>query len=120
MIHFGRALPCIFQAIREADPVQGPFGVSEFDVIDAYHRGILRTSQVGVFAYIIPSAPGYEGCIICIDLVLPIGWMESPKCFCTFSGTLTDVANVLVDKELLVAYYDAIFKISEPPRPTYT
>ena len=39
MVQFGRAFPCILQAVWEADPAQGPFQVSKLDVTNAYHRG---------------------------------------------------------------------------------
>ena len=45
-------------------------------------------------------APGDEGCIIYIDLVLLMGWVESPKFFCTFWEKLTDVANALADMDV--------------------
>ena len=67
----------------------------------------------GAFAYATPSEPGYEGCIICINLVLPMGWVESPKFFCAFLETLTDMANNLVDTDLLVLSYGAISDIPE-------
>ena len=35
-------------------------------------------------------------------------WVESPKFFCTFSETLTDVANTLVDTDLPFPSYGAI------------
>ena len=70
---FGRASPCILQSIWEVDPVQGPIRVSKLDVIDAYHCGTSRMSKVGAFTYVIPLATGDEGCIICINLVLPMG-----------------------------------------------
>ena len=71
--------------------------------------------------YVIPSAPGDEGIFICIDLVLLMGWVDSPKLFCTFSETLTDVANALVDSELPVPEYGAISKIpSTGPGPPHT
>ena len=40
-----------------------------------------------------------------------MGWVESPKFFCTFSETLTDVANALVDTDLPVLSYVAISEI---------
>ena len=43
-MQFGRALPCILQAIWEADPVQGPVQVSKLDVTDVYHCGTLWMS----------------------------------------------------------------------------
>ena len=93
----------------------------KLDVTDAYHRGTVKPAQVGAFAYVIPSAPGDEGIFICIDLVLPMGWVDSPKFFCAFSQTLTDVANALVESELPVPVYGAISKIpSTGPGPPHT
>ena len=76
---------------------------------------------MGAFAYVIPSAPGDEGIFICIDLVLPMGWVDSPKFFCAFLETLTDVANALVDSEIPVPSYKAISDIpSIDPGPPQT
>ena len=61
------------------DPVQGPVRVSNLDVTDAYHCGTVKPTQMGPFAYVIPSAPRDEGQIICIKLVLPMGWVDPPK-----------------------------------------
>ena len=46
-------------------------------------------------------------------------WVESPKFFCAFSETLTDVAITLVDTELPVPSYGATYKIpaTGPPSP---
>ena len=70
--------------------------MSKLDVTDAYHR-------------------------ICINLVLPMGWVDSPKFFCAFSETLTDVANALVDADLPVPAYGAISALpaTEPPPPPH-
>ena len=76
---FGRAFPCTLESIWEADPVQGPVQVLKIDVTYLYRPGTLWTSQVGGFMYVIPSATGDKGCIICITLVLPLGWVDSPK-----------------------------------------
>ena len=120
-LQFGRASHRILQAVWEADPVQGPVRVYKLDVTDAYHRGTVKPAWVGAFAYVIPSAPGDEGIFICIDLVLSIGWVDSPKFFCTFLETLTDVANALVDSELPVPSYGAISEIpSTGPVPPHT
>ena len=73
------------------------------------------------FAYVIASAPGDEGVIVCIDLVLPMGWVDSPKFFYAFSETLTDVANALVNSELPVPSYGAISEIpATGPGPPHT
>ena len=67
------------QAVREEDPVQGPVRVSKLDVIDAYHCSTINPSQVGASVYAIPSAPENKGIIFCINLVLPMGWVDSQK-----------------------------------------
>ena len=84
-MQFGREFPGILQAIWEADLAEGPVRVSKLDVTDAYHRGTLKPSQVGAFAYVIKSVPEDDVILICTDLVLPMGWVESPKFFCAFS-----------------------------------
>ena len=90
-------------------------------VTDAYHRGTVTPLQVGKFAGVVLSVPGYEVCIICVDLVLPMGWVKSPKFFCAFLQTLTDVANALVDMKLPVPSYDAISGIpATRPGPPHT
>ena len=120
-MQFRRAFSRILQAIWEVDPLEGPVWVSKIDVIDVYHRGNLRTSQVGEFAYVVPSAPDDDGIIICVDLVLPMGWVESPKFFCDFSETLTDVTNALVDTYLPVPSYGGISELqSTGPVPPHT
>ena len=78
-IQFGRVFPRIIQEIWEANPEEGPVRVSKLDVTDAYHRGNLKLYQVGAFSYFVPSVPYDDVILICIDLVLPIGWLDSPK-----------------------------------------
>ena len=121
LLQFGWAFPRILQAVWEADPVQGPVRVSKLDVTDAYHRDTIKPSQVGAFSYVIPSEPGDEGTIICIDLVFLMGSVDSPKFFCAFSETLTDVANALVNTDLPVPSYGAISDIpATGPGPPHT
>ena len=72
-MQFGREFPRILQEIWEVDPVEGPIRVSKLDLTDAYHRGTLKPSQVGSFAYVIPSVPEDDVILICIDLVSPMG-----------------------------------------------
>ena len=83
-MQFGRAFPCIFQEIWEADPVEGLVRVSKLDVTYAYHCGTLRPYQVGAFTYVVPLATDDDIIIIWIDLVLLMGWVDSPKFFYAF------------------------------------
>ena len=94
-MQFGRDFPCIFQAISGSDLAKEPVRVSKLDTIDAYHCGTLQPSQLGAFTYAAPLAPEDYGFIFCVDLVLHMGWVDSPKFFCAFSETLKDVTNTL-------------------------
>ena len=76
--------------------------MSKLDVEEDYHQGTLRPSQLGAFAYIIPSVAVYYYIIICIYMVLLMVWMDSPKFFCAFSDILTDLVNTLVHMSLTV------------------
>ena len=78
-LQFGWAFPRILKAVWEVNPVQGLVRVSTLDVIDAYHRGTVKPAQVDKFAYVIPLTSGDERKTICIDLVLPMGWVDSPN-----------------------------------------
>ena len=49
------------------------------DVTEAYHCVMLRPSGVGDFAYITPPAADDDFIIICINLILLVVWVESPK-----------------------------------------
>ena len=94
-------------------PSQVPVLVSKLDVSYAYNCGMLRTSHAGTFAYIISLAAGNYCIIICVNIVLPIRWVDSPKFFCKFSETLTNVANALIHTSLPVPGCGAIYKISK-------
>ena len=54
-IQFRRALPCILQAICEADPAQGTVKISKMDMMDAYKKSTLQQSYIGAYEYKIPS-----------------------------------------------------------------
>ena len=120
-MQFGRSPPRILQAIWEAEPEEGPARVSKLDVTDEYHHDTLKLSQVGMFAYVFPLVPDDDSILICIDLVLLMVWVESPKFFCAFSETLIDVANALVDADLSFPAYGTISAIlatgPAPPAP---
>ena len=110
-MHFGRAFPHILQAIWEADTVKGPVLVSKLDVTYAYQSGNIYPSQSGAFAYVVPLYPDNDCIIICVDLVLPMGWLDSPKFFCAISETFPDAANALAETELPITAYGPIAKI---------
>ena len=92
-IQFGGCLARILQKIWEADLREGPVLLSKWDVSDAFHRCPLRPEHVGTFAYVVPPLASNPAVYICIDLVLPMGWVSSPDLFCATSKTATDMAN---------------------------
>ena len=69
-MQFGRAFPHLLQEIWEADQEEGPVQVSKLDTMDTYHRGTLKPSHVGKFAYVVLSVPEDYVILICIYLVL--------------------------------------------------
>ena len=62
--------------------------MSKLDVMDEYHQGTIQTSQVGAFANVVLLVPYDDVIIICIDLVLPMGWVDSTKCFLRLLGDI--------------------------------
>ena len=80
-MQFGREFPRILKVIWKADPAEVIVQFSKVDVTNAYHCGTLPPFQVGYFVYVVPDD---DGIIICINLVMPMGWIDSPKFFCVF------------------------------------
>ena len=59
--------------------------------------------------------------IICINLVLLMVWVDSPKFFCALLETLTYVANNMVGADLpMPAYGDISVLPSTEPGPPHT
>ena len=109
----GRAFPCILQEIWRRTQTRSMYGCQSWILLDTYHCGTLCMSHVGVFACFIPSSANDVCIIVCIYLVLPMGWVDTPNCFCTFSETLTDVANTFLHTLLPLPGHGAIVKITK-------
>ena len=97
-IQFGSCLARLLQKVWEANPADGPVYLSKWDISDAFHRCNLRPSDVGSFAYVVPALSSDPAVLLCIDLVLPMGWINSPDLFCSTSETVADVANQLINQ----------------------
>ena len=93
-MQFGPCLPNLMQKIWEADPKEGPVLVSKWDISDAFHRCHLRPKYVGTFSYVVPPTPSDPDPLICIDIVLLMGWVNSLDLFCSTSDTVTGIRNV--------------------------
>ena len=104
-LQFGKYFPRTLQLFWEADMAQGLVWVYKLDVTDVYHRGTITPSQVGAFSYVVPLVPGEEGCTICTNLVLPMGWADSPKFFYTFSDVAkADNTRKIATRHLVIKY----------------
>ena len=76
---------------------------------------------MGAFVYVILAVSKDDCVIICIKIVLPMGWVDSPKYFYAISETLTDMVNALLHKSLPVPAYRAIAVIPDTGLgPPYT
>ena len=82
--------------IWEADRIDGPVYLSKWDISDNFHRYNLRPVDVGIFSYIVPPLPGDPHLLLCIDLVLPMGWVNSPDLFCSTSEIVAGLANAYI------------------------
>ena len=65
--------------------------MSKWDISDAFHRCPLRATHIGAFTYVVPPLPSDTTILLCIDLVLPMGWVNSPDMFCAASETVADI-----------------------------
>ena len=100
-MQFSPCLPCILQQIWEADPQDGPVYISKWYISDAFHRCFLRPADVGVFSYVVPPLPYDTDIYLCVDCVLPMGWVSSPPFFCSASKTTADLANAYLSYDCL-------------------
>ena len=57
-MQFCACLPRLLQNIWEADPANGPFLLSKWDIFDGFHRCLLRPTDVGDFTYVVPPISG--------------------------------------------------------------
>ena len=46
---------------------------------------------MGAFAYVVPPLPTDETTFICVELLIPMGWVKFPLLFCAASGMVEDM-----------------------------
>ena len=93
-MQFGSCLPRLLQKIWETDPKEVPVLISKWDILDAFHRCHICPEDVGAFTYVVPPIPLDPEPLLCIDLVLPMGWVNPPDLFCATSETVTNQSNI--------------------------
>ena len=87
------SLPRFLQKIWEADPSDGLVWLSKWDIFNASHRCLMCPADIGAFTYVAPPLTTDISTLLCTDLVLPMGWVNSPDMLCAASGTVGDNAN---------------------------
>ena len=120
-MQFGSCLPRLLQRIWEADPTDGPVFISKWDISDAFHRCHIHPEDVRTFAYVVPPIPSDQEPLLCIDLVLSMGWVNSPDQFCAMSKTVTtDLADIVFRSNLKIplAYPPTANLYHSSPSPT--
>ena len=80
-MQFVPLLAQLLQRVWGDYPKEVPIWISKGDISNACHWFHLRPSDVGKFAYVVHPVPSDASCILCIDLVLPMGWFDSPDFF---------------------------------------
>jgi len=89
---FGRALERIITQVVHADPRCGPVKFVKIDLSDGFHQIFVRAADIPKLGVSFPALSGEEP-LAAFPLSLPMGWTESPPCFCAFTETIADVAN---------------------------
>ena len=113
-MQFGACLPRFLKKIWEADSYDGPVWLSKWEIYDAFHRCLLRPGDIGTFTYVVPPLPTDTSTLLCIDLFLPMSWVNSPDMFCAASEIVADVSNgYLIDPT-------SAFTIYPPTAGTYS
>ena len=99
---------------------QGSYVVVQRDISEAFHRCPLQAAHIGAFTYVPPPLPSYTTILLCIDLVLPMGWLNSPDMFFAASETVADMANgyILDPTSAFQIYPPTANKYSTEPAPT--
>ena len=86
----------------------------KWDISDAFHRCLSLPGDIGASTFVVALIPTDISNLLCIGLVLPIGWFNSPYMFCAASETVADVTNgYLLDPT-------SAFKIYPPTAGTYS
>ena len=113
-MQFGTCLPRFLQKIWGDYSSDVPMWISKWDISDAFHRCLLRPADIGAFTYIVPPLPSDISTLLCIDFVLPMGWVNSTYMFYVASETGVGVDNgYLLDPTLA-------FEIYPPTSGTYS
>ena len=87
---------------------------------DAFHWCLLRLGGIGAFTYVFHPLPIDIFNLLCIDSVLPMGWVNSPELFFAASETFSNIANgyLLDPTSAFTVYPPTAGTYSLAPSPT--
>ena len=93
--------------------------LSKWDISNAFHQCPLRAAHIGAFTYVVPPLPSDTTILLFINLVLPMGWINSPDIFCAASETVAYMANgyILDPTSAFQIYPPAANKYYTEPAP---
>ena len=92
-IHFGACLAHLLQKVWKADPEDCLFWLSKWYISDAFNRCNLRPTNIGNFTYDVPPLLADLTVLICINLVILMGWVNSLALFLSTLDTVAYNAN---------------------------
>ena len=92
-MQFGACLACLLKQLWDANPSNGLVWLYKWDILDAFQRCNLCPSDVSKFSYLVPPLMVDPYVLLCIDLMLPMGWVNSLDFFCTASDTVANNDN---------------------------
>ena len=91
-MQFGRALERYIRKIVHADPRFGPVKMIKVDLADGFYRVWVNAPDVIKLGVAFPNLAGEEP-LIAFPIALPMGWTNSPPCFCAATETIADISN---------------------------
>ena len=92
VMQFGGALPWILWLLWHANPTDGPFYLSKYDITDGFYCLFIKADDALWLAVTMPHYDN-ETQLIAVPLSLTMGWTNSPPTFCAASETAANLAN---------------------------
>jgi hypothetical protein len=115
-IQFGNALNHFLQRLQCADTRNGDIYFGKTDVADAFMRVWISLATIPSLGAILPTYSNKEP-LIAFPLILPMGWVDSPKYLCKVTETAANLANARFDANALAvsSHHLTTLADSRPP-----
>jgi hypothetical protein len=91
-LQFGHTLRRLLQKLHRADTRRGRIYLSKTDIADAFMRVWIQADHVLSLGALIHHLPGKES-MVAFPMILPMGWIDSPRYLCAVTETIADLAN---------------------------